>query len=184
MAQSGHSSNTTQCPLLGAKRTWLPRRKMSANDPKRTLSLRSGVCHFSLAGPSQSARLAIAEAQGGRGINPRHKSKGKEVVGGDDEAGPITTGILGRGVINGQPNADLRESPPKVCFRTIPGKDGFRPSMVCPLMTQSGHSGTLSLDHLVGKSDNHTNKEAALRAALCIVRAIAQSSEPIEDASN
>jgi hypothetical protein len=32
----------------------------------------------------------------------RHKSKGKatQVVGGDDEAGPITTGILGRGLIN------------------------------------------------------------------------------------
>ena len=36
MAQSGHSSNTTQCPLLGAKRTYLFALQMSAFDPKRT----------------------------------------------------------------------------------------------------------------------------------------------------
>jgi hypothetical protein len=27
-----------ECPLSGVKRTWLPHRKMSANDPKRTLN--------------------------------------------------------------------------------------------------------------------------------------------------
>jgi hypothetical protein len=36
LALNGHSSNTTECPLLGIKRTWRVRCEMSAYDPKRT----------------------------------------------------------------------------------------------------------------------------------------------------
>ena len=46
-----------RCPLLAQSGHHLVAPHMSAFDPKRTLGLRSGVCHFSLAGPSQSARL-------------------------------------------------------------------------------------------------------------------------------
>ena len=37
MAQSGHDVLHCECPLSGVKRTSLLHRKMSANDPKRTL---------------------------------------------------------------------------------------------------------------------------------------------------
>ena len=36
LAQSGHGLVHCTCPLSGVKRTSLPHRKMSANDPKRT----------------------------------------------------------------------------------------------------------------------------------------------------
>ena len=36
LALNGHSNATRECPLLGVKRTSLPHRKMSANDPMRT----------------------------------------------------------------------------------------------------------------------------------------------------
>ena len=46
---------------------------MSAVGPKRTLGLRSGVCHFSLAGPSQSARLWPLQKRVLRGHMKRRK---------------------------------------------------------------------------------------------------------------
>ena len=65
----------------------------------------------------------------------RHKSKGKEVLGGDDEAGPITPGILGRGLINRQPNAAVN-APPNVRYWGQSGHDLLH--CTCLLMTQSG----------------------------------------------
>jgi hypothetical protein len=39
VAQSGHDERAEPCPLLGVKRTSRKHPRMSANDPKRTLTL-------------------------------------------------------------------------------------------------------------------------------------------------
>ena len=44
LAQSGHAELHCTCPLSGAKRTWLLAVRMSAFDPKRTLSSVSSGC--------------------------------------------------------------------------------------------------------------------------------------------
>lgn len=46
LAEGGHSILQCQCPLLRVKRTWLPHRKLSANDPFDTSRFRFGqdVC--------------------------------------------------------------------------------------------------------------------------------------------
>ena len=44
LALSGHFGRTSQCLLLGIKRTWRLRCEMSANDPKRTSSIPIGRC--------------------------------------------------------------------------------------------------------------------------------------------
>jgi hypothetical protein len=43
LALSRHSTDTLECLLLGAKRTWLFRCEMSAFDPKRTVLSSSNI---------------------------------------------------------------------------------------------------------------------------------------------
>jgi hypothetical protein len=44
LAQSGHPDTLDQCPLLGAKRTFLQLTSMSAFDPKRTSTVQDCCC--------------------------------------------------------------------------------------------------------------------------------------------
>jgi hypothetical protein len=63
--------------------------------------------------------------------------------------------------------ADNPAAPAFVRYWTKADKAGFPPEMVCPLMTQSGdEANRFHFDYLVGKSDNHTNKEAARTGGL------------------